>query len=82
MKYEQSDKGDIYNISANIFCEKESHKGIIIGKGGRTLKEIGTKARAECEKLLDTKVYLQLWVKVKDDWRNSDSFIRELGDFK
>lgn len=71
--------GEIYNISANIFCEKESHKGIIIGKGGKTLKEIGSRARLECEKLLDAKVYMQLWVKVKEDWRNSVSLMRELG---
>lgn len=82
MKYEDSANGGIYNISANIFCEKESHKGIIIGKGGKTLKEIGTKARIDCEKMLDAAVYLQLWVKVKEDWRNSENFIKEFGDFK
>lgn len=82
MKYEDSSNGGIYNISANIFCEKESHKGIIIGKGGKVLKDIGTRARLDCEKMLDASVYLQLWVKVKEDWRNSENFIKEFGDFK
>ncbi len=77
MKYNEN--AERYDISANIFCEKESHKGIIIGKGGKTLKEIGTRARIECEKLLDCKVYMQLWVKVKEDWRNSENLMRELG---
>lgn len=79
MKYTPSDKGDMYNISANIFCEKNSHKGIIIGKGGKTLKDIGTAARIDCEKMLDAKVYLELWVKVKEDWRNSNNLMKELG---
>lgn len=79
MKYSQTDKGDMYNISANIFCEKNSHKGIIIGKGGKSLKDIGTAARIDCEKMLDAKVYLELWVKVKEDWRNSNNLMKELG---
>ncbi len=79
MKYSQGEKGDMYNISANIFCEKNSHKGIIIGKGGKTLKEIGTKARIDCENMLDAKVFLELWVKVKEDWRNSNNLMREMG---
>ena len=79
MKYEELADGGIYNISANIFCEKESHKGIIIGKGGKTLKQIGTNARRDCEKMLDCKVYLRLWVKVKEDWRNSNNLMREMG---
>jgi len=79
MKYSKNEKGDMYNISANIFCEKNSHKGIIIGKGGKTLKEIGTKARLDCEKMLDAKVFLELWVKVKEDWRNSNNLMREMG---
>ena len=72
-------KGDKYDISANIFCEKNSHKGIIIGAGGRTLKEVGTMARVECEQMLDAKVFLELWVKVKADWRNSNNLMREFG---
>jgi len=82
MKYDDSGDKPMYNISANIFCEKDSHKGIIIGKGGKVLKDIGTKARLDCEKMLDTAVYLELWVKVKEDWRNSENFIKEFGDFK
>jgi len=82
MKYDDSGDRPIYNISANIFCEKDSHKGIIIGKGGKVLKEIGTKARLDCEKMLDASVYLELWVKVKEDWRNSENFIKEFGDFQ
>jgi len=79
MKYSETEKGDMFNISANIFCEKNSHKGIIIGKGGKTLKEIGTSARLDCERMLDAKVFLELWVKVKEDWRNSNNLMRELG---
>lgn len=78
MKYEDK-SGGMYNISANIFCEKESHKGIIIGKGGKALKQIGTLARSDCEDMLECKVYLQLWVKVKEDWRNSNNLMKELG---
>lgn len=78
MKYEDK-AGGMYNISANIYCEKESHKGIIIGNGGKTLKQIGTLARRDCEDMLECKVYLQLWVKVKEDWRNSNNLMKELG---
>ncbi len=79
MKYNGDDRKPAYNISANIYCEKSSHKGIIIGAGGAMLKRIGTQARIDCEKMLDAKVYLELWVKVKQDWRNSESLMRELG---
>lgn len=70
---------ELVSISANIFCEKDSHKGIIIGSGGRTLKRIGSLARHDCEKLLDKKVFLELWVKVKKDWRNSNFLMKEFG---
>lgn len=70
---------DIVDISATIYCEKKSHKGIIIGKGGRKLKGIGKSARQDIEKLLGSKVYLELWVKVKENWRNKDSMLRNLG---
>lgn len=70
---------DIIDISATIYCERKSHKGIIIGKGGRKLKGIGKSAREDIEKLLGSKVYLELWVKVKEDWRNSDSTLRNFG---
>ncbi len=79
MKYDDSAKDGMYNISANIYCEKDSHKGIIIGKGGKSLKEIGTMARKDCEDLLGCRVYLQLWVKVKEDWRNSNNLMKEIG---
>ena len=70
---------NITEIDAEIFCEKDGHKAIIIGKGGKDLKVVGTKARADIEKLLDGKVYLTLWVKVKEKWRDSDYLLNELG---
>ncbi len=66
-------------IGAVIFCEKASHKGIIIGKGGEMLKRIGSYSRTDIEKLLDKKVFLELWVKVKEDWRNSNFLLKEFG---
>lgn len=69
----------ITEIGAVIYCEKASHKGIIIGKNGQMLKRIGSYARNDIEKLLDRKVYLELWVKVKEDWRNSNFMLDELG---
>lgn len=71
--------GRIYNIDATIVCERESHKGIIIGKSGSMLKKIGTNARFEIERLLDCKVNLKLWVKVKKDWRDSDFLLKNYG---
>ena len=73
------EKPKITNIFATIYCEKASHKGIIIGKNGDMLKKIGTMARSDIEKMLDKKVYLELWVKVKSDWRNSDFLIKNFG---
>lgn len=69
----------IYDIWATIYCERDGHKGIIIGKQGSMLKQIGTDARREIEWLLGTKVNLKLWVKVKPDWRNNISVMHELG---
>ncbi|MBO4847561.1 MAG: GTPase Era [Clostridia bacterium] len=69
----------IHDISAVIYCERESHKGIIIGVKGAMLKRIGSAARPEIEALFGTKVNLQLWVKVRPDWRNSANALRELG---
>lgn len=69
----------LVDVSAVIFCEKSSHKGIIIGKGGSMLKEIGTAARKDIEGLLGIKVNLELWVKVKDDWRNDPKMLKNLG---
>lgn len=70
---------NLIDIQANIYCEKESHKGILIGKEGRMLKKIGSLARVEIENILGTKVFLQLWVKIKPDWRNSEAMLRTLG---
>lgn len=67
----------IFNIDATIYCLRESHKGIIIGKNGNMLKKIGTYAREDLEKMLDTKVNLKIWVKVKEDWLNNDQFIKK-----
>lgn len=75
---ERDDK-NIVDIEATIICEKDSHKGIVIGKQGAMLKKIGTKARIEIENLLDMKVNLKLWVKVKKDWRDSDFLIKNFG---
>jgi len=72
-------KGGIMDIDATIICERESHKGIIIGRGGSMLKRIGSAARTEIENLLDMRVNLQLWVKVKKDWRDSDFLIKNFG---
>ena len=72
-------KGNIMDIEATIVCERESHKGIIIGKKGAMLKEIGSQARIEIENLLDIKVNLSLWVKVKKDWRDSDMLLKNYG---
>ncbi len=72
-------KGKIMEIDATIICEKDSHKGIIIGKNGAMLKKIGSTARYEIEKLLDCQVNLQLWVKVKKNWRDSDYLVKNFG---
>ena len=77
MKYRK--KAHIYDIDATIICERDSHKGIIIGKKGAMLKSIGTKARVEIENLLGNKVNLQSWVKVKKDWRDSDFLLKNYG---
>ena len=67
------------DIEATIICERDSHKGIIIGKGGAMLRRIGSQARREIENMLEEKVNLQLWVKVKKDWRDSDFMIKNFG---
>ncbi|MNT94404.1 GTPase Era [compost metagenome] len=67
------------HISAVIFVERESQKGIVIGKQGALLKEIGRQARRDIETLLGSKTFLELWVKVKKDWRNQDRALRDLG---
>ncbi len=70
-KFTEDPKTGMVTIHADIYCERATHKGIIVGKGGEGLKRIGTYAREDLEKLLDTKVYLNLWVKVKENWRES-----------
>ena len=69
----------IIDVDATIVCERDSHKGIIIGKGGSMLKRIGTAARMEIENLMDTKVNLKLWVKVRREWRDSDMYMKNYG---
>ena len=76
--FSERDNG-IIDIDATIYCEKASHKGIIIGKNGAMLKKISSMARADCEKFMGTKVYLTTWVKVKENWRDSDFLIRNFG---
>ena len=70
---------DLTEVQALIICERDSHKGIIIGKKGAMLKRIATEARLDLERLFGTKVFLQVFVKVKEDWRNSGHMLRELG---
>ena len=77
-KMRQRDNG-VLDIDATIYCEKDSHKGIIIGKGGNMLKKVSTKAREDMERFFDCKVNLQTWVKVKEDWRNRDGLLRNFG---
>lgn len=78
-RMKQRKNQDIIDIDATIVCERESHKGIIIGKGGAMLKKIGSNARYEMEQLLEAKVNLKLWVKVKKDWRDSDYLMKNFG---
>ncbi len=78
MEYRKGGKG-IYDIEATIICERDSHKGIIIGKGGAMLKKIGSLARPEIEDMLEAKVNLKLWVKVRKDWRDSELLIKNFG---
>lgn len=76
-KRETIEKEPIFNIEATIYCLKDSHKGIIIGKNGLMLKKIGMCARQDLEKMLETKVNLKIWVKVKEDWINNDNFVKK-----
>ena len=73
------DRGRIVDIDATIYCEWETHKGMLIGKKGEMLKRIGTQAREDAERFLGTKVNLQCWVKVKEDWRNREGLIKNFG---
>ena len=76
---EMKEEEGLTRISAVIYCEKSGHKPIIIGKNGESLKRIGSYAREDMEKLLETKVFLKLWVKVRSDWRNKPTALKELG---
>lgn len=78
-KIETDEKKDIINMDAVIYCEKESHKGIVIGRGGSKLKKIASEARLDIQALFGQKVFLQVWVKVKEDWRNQNSVLKILG---
>lgn len=78
-RMKERSQGNLVDIDATIICERDSHKGIIIGKQGDMLKKIGSAARFEIEKMLDMKVNLKLWVKVKKDWRDSDYLIKNFG---
>lgn len=77
-KFSERDSG-IIDIDATIYCEKASHKGIIIGKNGEMLKKISSMARADCERFMGTKVFLTTWVRVKENWRDSDFLVRNFG---
>lgn len=78
-RMEERSSGHLIDIDATVVCERDSHKGMIIGKQGAMLKKIGTQARQDIENLLDCKVNLKLWVKVKKDWRDSDFLIKNFG---
>lgn len=78
-KFREREDSDILDIEATIYCEKESHKGIIIGKNGEMLKRISTGARIDLERFFETKINLKCWVKVKEDWRNREGLIRNFG---
>lgn len=78
-KFSEREDADIIDIDATIYCEKASHKGMIIGKNGAMLKKIGQLAREDMERFMGAKVYLQTWVKVKENWRDSDSLLRNFG---
>lgn len=83
MSMKKRENKNLVDVEANIYCEKDSHKGIIIGKQGAMLKKIGSRARMDIERLLGTPINLQLWVKVKKDWRDSDFLLKNFGyDFK
>ena len=77
-KFSERDNG-VIDIDATIYCEKASHKGIIIGKGGEMLKKISSMARTDCEKFMGTRVFLTTWVKYKENWRDNDFLVRNFG---
>ncbi|MEG1849852.1 MAG: KH domain-containing protein, partial [Oscillospiraceae bacterium] len=78
-KMHEREDGSMVDIEAIIICERESHKGMVIGKAGAMLKKIATEARIECEAFLATKVNLQCWVKVREGWRDNDTQLKNFG---
>ena len=78
-KFSQREDTGIIDVHATIFCEKESHKGIIIGKGGEMLRKVSTRARQDMERFMGERVYLETWVKVKENWRDSLNLVRNFG---
>ncbi len=78
-RFKEREGGGLVDIEVTIFCEKKSHKGMVIGKGGAMLKKIASAARADCEEFLGQRVNLQCWVKVKDDWRDNDFYLNNFG---
>ena len=78
-RFKERPDRDIIDIDVNIYCERKSHKGMIIGKGGQMLKKIATQARLDCEDFLGARVNLQCWVKIKDDWRDSERLLNDFG---
>ena len=78
-EFRLSDNKNTYIVNLDIVCEKSNHKAILIGKGGKAIKEVSSFARQDMEKFLGKKVFLTTYVKVKDDWRNSASLLKELG---
>lgn len=78
-RFSEREETEIIDLDVTIYCEKDSHKGIIIGKKGAMLKKVGELARKDIEEFMGTKVFLQTWVKVKDNWRDSDALLRNFG---
>lgn len=78
-RFKEREDKDLIDIDVNIYCEKKSHKGMIIGKGGAMLKTVASEARADCEAFLGSQVNLQCWVKVQDDWRDNDFMLNNFG---
>ena len=78
-RFKEREDKDLVDIDVNIYCEKKSHKGMVIGKGGAMLKKIASQARVDCEEFLGTRVNLQCWVKIKDDWRDNDFLLNNFG---
>jgi GTP-binding protein Era len=81
-EFKLRDNGKVYDVNLDIVCEKDNHKAILIGKGGKAIKEVSTFARTDMEKFLGKKVFLTTYIKVKEDWRNSSRLLKEYGYFE